>query len=127
MKSLVLALSFFVALSCGVALAADKPAAALEVSALMKGAEQHKGLVVVEGVVARVFPKDQRFGLIDKEEFKRCGVVTCAGAVLPVRWTGAMPESKNTVRIEGEVKKAGGGLEFVARSVEKVQTAGAGK
>lgn len=126
MRSLFFALSLALALGGG-ALAAGKPVAALEVTALMQGAEQHRGLVVVEGVVSRVFPKEQKFGLIDKEEFKRCGVVTCAGAVLPVRWTGPMPESKNTVRVEGEVKKAGGGLEFVARSVEKAQPGGAGK
>ena len=99
-----------------------QPAAVLEVSTLMREIDKHKGPVRVEGVVSRVFPKDQKLGLIDAAEFRKCGVVTCADMVLPVRWSGAMPEVKNLVRLEGEIRDAGGKLEFVARSLEKVPT-----
>jgi len=97
-----------------------EPAAVLDVSALMREPDKHKGVVRIEGVVSRVYPKDQKLGLIDTEEFKRCGVVTCADMVLPVRWTGVMPEPKAHVRLDGEVQKSDRGLEFVANSLETV-------
>jgi len=126
MKRLVLTLCLALALPAAVVFAEEAPAP-LDVSALMLNVEQVKGVVFVEGVVAKVYPKEQRFGMIDTEEFKRCGVVTCADMVLPVRWSGAMPEPKNIVRVEGEVQKNAGRLEFVARSVEKAASAEAGK
>lgn len=67
MKHLVLALCLALAVPCGAAMAAEKAhakaGAALEVSALMRGAQRHKGPVVVEGVVSQVFPKEQKLGL----------------------------------------------------------------
>lgn len=126
MKGLVLAFCLAFAFPGGAALAAEKAHAtagpALEVSAFMRDVEKHKGPVVVEGVVSQVYSKEQRLGLIDAAEFKRCGVVTCATEVLPVRWSGKMPEAKDVVRVEGEVKKGAAGLEFVARSVVKAQS-----
>lgn len=97
-----------------------RSAAVLEVSTLMREAEKHQGPIRVEGVVSRVYPKEQKLGLIDTAEFKRCGVVTCADMVLPVRWNGAMPEPKTQVRLEGEIRKSGDGMEFVAKILEKV-------
>jgi len=97
-----------------------RSAAVLDVSTLMREAEKHQGPIRVEGVVSRVYPKDQKLGLIDTAEFKRCGVVTCADLVLPVRWAGAMPEPKTQVRLEGEIRKSGEGMEFVANALEKV-------
>jgi len=94
----------------------------LEVSTVMREADNHKGAIRLEGVVSKVFPKEQRLGLIDSAEFKKCGVVTCADMVLPVRWNGAMPEAKSIVRLEGEIQKTGEKLEFVARSLEMVST-----
>ncbi len=94
----------------------------LDVSTLMREPEKHPGPVQVEGVVSRVYPEDQKLGLIDTGEFKRCGVITCADMVLPVRWAGAMPEPKAQVRLDGEVRKSGRGFEFVARSLETVPT-----
>ncbi len=100
--------------------ASAEPASVLDVSALMREPDKHQGPVRVEGVVSRVYPKDQKLGLIDTEEFKRCGVVTCADMVLPVRWAGAMPEPKAHVRLDGEIRKSDRGLEFVANSLETV-------
>src|SRR5512137_1292408 len=102
------------------AVSAAKNGPVLEVAALMREVDKHKGPLRVEGVVSKVFPKEQRLGLIDAAEFKKCGVVTCADMVLPVQWNGAMPEVKSLVRLDGEIRDAGGKLEFVARSLEKV-------
>lgn len=105
--------------------AADKasPAgggAVLEVSTLAREADRLKAPVRVEGVVSKVFPKEHRLGLIDAAEFKRCGGVTCADLVLPVQWSGAMPEVKSLVRASGEIRRRGETMEFVATSLEKV-------
>jgi hypothetical protein len=124
MKRVALALCLALTVPAGVVQATEKAHATTEptlaVAALMRDAERHKGPVVVEGVVSRVYAKEQKLGLIDTAEFKRCGTVTCADMVLPVRWTGSMPEPKALVRIEGEVRKGAAGLEFLARSLEKV-------
>lgn len=92
----------------------------LDVAALMRDGDKHKGPLRVQGVVSRVFAKEQKLGLIDAAEFKRCGGVTCADMVLPVQWNGAMPEAKSLIRLEGEIRMTGEKLEFVARSLEKV-------
>jgi hypothetical protein len=97
-----------------------KAAPALQVSEVMRAPDRLKGPLRVEGVVSKVFAKEQMLGLIDAAEFRKCGVVTCADEVLPVRWKGAMPPVKSLVRVEGQVQKTGEKLEFVARSVEKV-------
>lgn len=124
MKRFILALCLSITFAICSAVAAEqapaKTAPALEVSTLMRDAEKQKGPITVEGVVSRVYVKDQKLGLIDTAEFKRCGTVTCADAVLPVRWTGTMPEPKSLVRIEGEIRKEGGKMEFLAKTLEKV-------
>ena len=114
------------------AASADKQAAApvpgtkggrvLEVSALLREADRTKGPVRIEGVVSKVYPKEQRLGLIDAAEFKKCGMVSacCDNQILPVQWTGSMPAVKSLVLLEGEIRDTGGKLEFVARSLEKV-------
>jgi hypothetical protein len=123
--ALCLALLFLPSLGTGTEKEGLSPAVGsvpvLEVSALMREGDGHKGPVRVEGVVSRVFPKEQKLGLIDAAEFKRCGVVTCADLTLPVQWSGPMPEVKSLVRLEGEIQKSGQRLEFVAKSLEKVQ------
>ncbi|MBI5017868.1 MAG: hypothetical protein HZB55_20545 [Deltaproteobacteria bacterium] len=99
---------------------AAKAGTILEVSTLMREVDKHKGPIRVEGVVSKVFPKEQQLGLMDAAEFKKCGRVTCADMVLPVRWGGAMPDVKSLVRLDGEIRKSGEKLEFVAKSLEKV-------
>ncbi len=75
----------------------------------------------VEGVVSAVWPKQGRLGLIDAEEFKRCGVVTCAQMTLPVLWAGEMPLVASTVHVTGKVTKKGMRLMFEASGLETVQ------
>lgn len=127
MKRLVVLLCLAFAFPTGFAQAARRAHATIGppigVAALMRDAGKHKGPVLVEGVVAKVFPRAQKLGVIDTVEFRRCGVVTCAEEMLPVRWKGAMPEPKALVRMEGEVQKGPAGFEFVARSVETVRPA----
>jgi len=97
-----------------------KSGAVLEISTLLREDGKVKGPIRIEGVVSKVFPKEQRLGLIDAAEFKKCGVVTCADFVLPVRWGGAMPQVKSLVQLEGEIRESGGKLEFVATSLQKM-------
>jgi hypothetical protein len=101
-------------------LTATRSAPVLEVSTFMREIDKQKGVVRVEGIVSAVFVKEQKLGLIDAAEFRRCGVVTCADMVLPVQWKGPMPEVKSLVRLEGVIRKNGEKLEFVAKSLEKV-------
>lgn len=75
----------------------------------------------VEGVVSAVWPQQGRLGLIDAEEFKRCGVVTCAQMTLPVLWGGEMPLVASTVHVTGEVTKKGMRLMFEASVLDTVQ------
>lgn len=126
-SAVCLALTLSSAAAKAVEKAPPVKASALGVATLMGEPEKHRGPVLVEGVVAKVFPKEQKLGVIDADEFRRCGTVTCAAEILPVKWAGALPEPKSFVRIEGEIRKGAAGLEFVARSVEKIQPAQAGK
>ena len=78
-------------------------------------------LATVEGVVSAVWPKQGRLGLIDAEEFKRCGVVTCAQMTLPVLWDGEMPLVASIVHVTGKVTKKGMRLMFEASALDTVQ------
>ena len=95
--------------------------ASIGVEDLMRNLKKHLGVVVVEGVVAAAKASDQKMALIDTKEFRECNDTTCAELVLPVRWSGAMPSVKQTVRATGEVKKQDDGkLAFVASDVQVV-------
>ncbi len=101
---------------------AAKSGSALAVSALMCDAYRYKGTIRVEGLVRKVFPKERKLGLIDATEFKKSGMISacCANQVLPVQWSGPMPEVKSVVLATGEIRKVRDKLEFVAMSLEKV-------
>lgn len=95
--------------------------AVVGVETFMRGVERYKGRVQVEGVVQKVSAKAKSVALIDVEEFRKCGLADCADAVLPVRWTGKLPEAGQAVRVTGEVQKQKGKLVFVASELEKVE------
>jgi len=90
----------------------------LGVDQLMKNANKYNGSIRVEGVVSAVSRADHMLSLIDKEEFKKCGVVTCATLTLPVRWAGSMPSVRDEVFVQGEVKENSGKLFFDASKLE---------
>jgi hypothetical protein len=99
-----------------------KGGSVVAVAALMSGVDQYRGTIRVEGLVRKVFPKEQKLGLIDATEFRKSGMISacCANQILPVQWSGPMPEMKSVVLMEGEIRKVGDKFEFAARSLEKV-------
>lgn len=101
--------------------AATRTNAVLGVEQYMRGVEHYKGRVEVQGVVQKVAAKTQTVALIDVEEFRHCGLADCAELVLPVRWSGKLPEPGQAVRVTGEVQKQKGKLVFVASKGEKVE------
>jgi hypothetical protein len=102
--------------------AAVRPSPAiLGVEALMQAPERHQGPIRVEGIVSAIAPKQRTLALIDIAEFQKCRTVQCAPLALPVRWTGPMPAVANAVRVEGEIRKLGGKLIFVARALGQVK------
>jgi hypothetical protein len=103
------------------AVADSNPLAALGVDQLIKEVDRHKGLVRVEGIVTAVVPDKQMIALVDIEQFKKCGLLSCPTyLVLPILWSGAMPSLKDAVIIEGQVKESGGKLVFEGKQIEKL-------
>lgn len=94
----------------------------LGVDEFMTRVDEHRGPVLVEGVVSSVAANQQMLALIDSKEFDACGVTTCARSTLPVSWAGAMPAVRSVVRVRGQVKEAGGKLVFVATAVDTART-----
>ncbi len=105
--------------------AAVKPAAAskvVHVDDLAKRPDDFKGDIVLRGVVAGVKPSKGVFGIIDSREFESCGgVLTCAENILPVKFSGALPEPKAVVEITGRMVRGEKGLVIEANRVEAVQ------
>jgi hypothetical protein len=103
------------------AVGGPNPSAVLGVDQLIKEVDRHKGNILVHGVVTAVAPDKQMMALVDIEQFKKCGVLTCPTyLVLPVRWSGVMPSLKDAVSVQGQVKESGGKLVFEARKIEKL-------
>jgi hypothetical protein len=91
----------------------------LGVQEFMKNVDRYQGKVRLEGVVSAVSPADQALSLIDLQEFKDCGVTTCAPLTLPVKWKGPWPAVRDVVQLEGEVRESGGKLFFEALKLQK--------
>jgi hypothetical protein len=91
----------------------------LGVQEFMKNVDRHRGQVRLEGVVNAVSPEKQALSLIDIQEFKDCGVTTCAPLTLPVKWKGPWPAVRDVVQLEGEVRESGGKLFFEAKRLQK--------
>jgi hypothetical protein len=95
------------------------PEAVLGVAKLMRGVDGYRGAPVqVEGVVSFVDSDAQLLALIDVEEFRQCDLAHCA-LVLPVRWTGVMPQVREAVRVKGTVQEEDGKFLFAAQILEK--------
>ena len=92
----------------------------LDVELFMRDVDRFHGVVRVIGVVNTTSADDHMLTLLDRREFEKCGVTTCASLYLPVRWVGEMPSSGETVRIEGKTLDEGGKLVFVAQLLERV-------
>lgn len=95
----------------------------LGVDTLMKNVDEHRGPVVVEGVVRSASTETKLVELVDCEEFRSCGTTTCAKLILPVRWSGRAPTPRETVRATGQVREDAGKLVFVAETLDVKEVA----
>src|SRR5512139_4327691 len=79
----------------------------LSVDELAANPAAHSGRVSVVGVVGTVNP-GKGFVLVDTREFKNCGLscLTEPGTnKIPFVWTGATPQVKQTVQVDGIMEK----------------------
>jgi len=88
------------------------------VDRLMKNPGNYTHSVRVAGVVSQVFDERGMFGMIDLEEFRRCGKVTCSLLMLPVSWQGPMPDVGSQVLISGKIGEAEGRRLFIADKID---------
>jgi hypothetical protein len=92
----------------------------IHVDELMKHPEQYPGEIAIVGVVSETDSDRQLVRLIDEGEFDACRELGCAALVLPVRWTGVMPEKARRVKVSGRIVRSDNGLLF---SVDKMASA----
>ncbi|MBF0560161.1 MAG: hypothetical protein HQL08_15435 [Nitrospirae bacterium] len=70
-----------------------------------------KGIITLNGVVARMHPSDpKRFAVIETAEAKHCQSVGCAKFFLPVHYEGKLPQIWDEVNITGSLVKQDGYL-----------------
>jgi len=80
--------------------------------------QRFQGDVKVLAVVGAARPGEGLFGLMDRNEAQSNCPVGCANFLLPVSWTGPMPELGQTVMVTGSIEKSPKGLVLVANQVE---------
>ena len=76
---------------------------------------------LLDGVVAGINEKEKIFGVIDTEEFATCNVLTCAEAIIPVKYEGKPPAPKTRVHITGKLVASDRGYLFDAEHVATVK------
>ncbi|UCF84084.1 MAG: hypothetical protein JSV50_00125 [Desulfobacteraceae bacterium] len=91
----------------------------LDVNSVAPDPSAYKGTIKIRGVVSKVFPSDSLFILIDRREYKTCGVVTCATKLVPVRYSGALPEVKEEVVVTGQMVTAEKGFIFKGKEIQR--------
>ncbi len=95
---------------------AGKP---LSVDELAANPAAHSGRISVVGVVGTVNP-GKGFVLVDTREFKNCGLscLTEPGTnKIPFVWSGATPQVKQTVQVDGILEKTAKGFSIKAEKV----------
>jgi hypothetical protein len=93
----------------------------LSVDELAANPAAHSGRVSVVGVVGTVNP-GKGFVLVDSREFKNCGLscLTEPGTnKIPFVWSGATPQVKQTVQVDGILEKTAKGFSIKAEKVTK--------
>ncbi len=91
----------------------------LSVNELAANPGAHSGRISVVGVVGIVNP-GKGFVLVDSREFKACGLscLTEPGTnKIPFIWTGATPQVKQTVKVDGILEKTAKGFSIKAEKV----------
>ncbi len=124
MRQAVLIIIAFVALAA-TAYAAEpntpKAVKSLSVNELAANPAAHSGHISVVGVVGTVNP-GKGFVLIDSREFQECGLscLTEPGTKkIPFIWTGATPQVKQTVQVDGILERTAKGFSIKAEKVTK--------
>jgi uncharacterized protein YdeI (BOF family) len=98
---------------------APKAVKPLTVDELAANPAAHSGHVSVVGVVGTVNP-GKGFVLVDNKEFKNCGLscLTEPGTnKIPFLWSGATPQVKQTVQVDGILEKTAKGFSIKAEKV----------
>ncbi len=93
----------------------------LSVNELAANPSSHSGRISVVGVVGTVNP-GKGFVLIDSKEFQDCGLscLTEPGTKkIPFLWSGAAPQVKQTVQVDGILEKTAKGFSIKAERVTK--------
>ncbi len=76
-------------------------------------------LLALRGVVSFASAADHRFVVIDEAEYRSCRELTCSAYEVPVAFTGALPDTAQSVRIVGRLAQPESGRFLVqADSVE---------
>ncbi len=91
----------------------------LSVDELAANPTAHSGRISVVGVVGTVNP-GKGFVLVDTREFKNCGLscLTEPGTnKIPFVWSGATPQVKQTVQVDGILEKTAKGFSIKAEKV----------
>ncbi len=98
-----------------------KSAKPLTVNELAANPAAHSGRISVVGGVGTVNP-GKGFVMVDSREFKNCGLscLTEPGTnKIPFVWTGASPQVKQTVQVDGILEKTVKGFSIKAEKVTK--------
>lgn len=124
MRQAVLIIIAFVALAAAAYTAepnTPKAVKPLSVNELAANPTPHSGSISVVGVVGTVNP-GKGFVLIDSREFQECGLscLTEPGTKkIPFIWTGATPQVKQTVQVDGILERTAKGFSIKAEKVTK--------
>ncbi len=106
--------------------ARDKAAAAypkVGVEQLAKNPAAFRGRTfVLRGVVSGVVPKRRLFTLIDQKEYDSCRELGCSVYVVPVTFSGTLPDTAKSVLVTGRLEQPERGRYLVqASQVELVR------
>ena len=93
----------------------------VSVRSIAKDPEAFVEPFLLDGVVAGINQKEIIFGVIDTEEFAACNVLTCAEAIIPVKYEGKPPAPKTRVQISGKLISTDHGYLFEAEHVATVK------
>ena len=122
MKYVLVIITAFVAVAAS-AYAAEpntpKAGKPLSVDELAANPAAHSGRILVVGVVGTVNP-GKGFVLVDTKEFKNCGLSCLTEPEtnkIPFVWTGATPQVKQTVQVDGILEKTAKGFSIKAEKV----------
>ena len=93
------------------------------VAQLAKNPAAYRGRTfVLRGVVSGVVPKRRLFTLIDQKEYDSCRELDCSAYVVPVSFSGTLPDTAKSVLVTGRLEQPERGRYLVqASQVELVR------